>query len=423
MNATIPSGFETATEGAIRITKMDDAMEIFMSKRYQQALHQSTADWPVTAQTVSSLHGETHFARRRTENPLFRQQRLREWELLRLDPTLTDHLHAIATTQRREDGLVSGDLLRIVRRSNLAVTAALVGIDGVLDDRTLDRFTEWAIAFSPAAALWFKQGSTKEITEIALGAKELFRIEMFEPAWQRRRALAEDVRQGGTREDDLPDDLLMRLAVDMPDLEDELVLQEAVMFVIAATDTTTMGVATGLQHLLAWLEDHPDDREHVGDLQFLQAVAFEAVRLHPPAFALRKALEDDVLGSGIEVRAGDLIVIDTQAVNQDQEIFGADAAEFNPHREIPKGLRSYGVRPYGVGFGAGAHICIGRPMAVSQSSLSTEATPADAVGTVVRVLLRLLEAGATLDPDDPPVFRTGWLRERYDRFPVLFTRL
>jgi hypothetical protein len=62
-------------------------------------------------------------------------------------------------------------------------------------------------------------------------------------------------------------------------------------------------------------------------------------------------------------------------------------------------------------------------MAVSQSSLSTEATPADAVGTVVRVLLRLLEAGATLDPDDPPVFRTGWLRERYDRFPVLFTRL
>ena len=124
-----------------------------------------------------------------------------------------------------------------------------------------------------------------------------------------------------------------------------------------------------------------------------------------------------VLDSGRRIRAGQKVFIDIPAVNRDEAVFGTDAASFNPHREIRKG-----VQPYGFGFGGGAHKCIGRPLAVSHDRHGPGTTPADHIGAVVRIVQRIASVGYLIDDADPPALRAGWRQERYERFTITVGR-
>jgi cytochrome P450 len=133
---------------------------------------------------------------------------------------------------------------------------------------------------------------------------------------------------------------------------------------------------------------------------------------------LRAPLEDVRLSSGRLIRKGDYIALDLNAVNRREDVFGPDARSFNPYRNPVR----KGVHGYGESFGAGAHVCPGRLIAVGAASPAATRTSEDSrIGVMVRLLEELFRYDVTLDPDDPPVLREDTQADRYARFSVLLT--
>jgi hypothetical protein len=76
-------------------------------------------------------------------------------------------------------------------------------------------------------------------------------------------------------------------------------------------------------------------------------------------------------------------------------VFGEDSELFDPYRE------GQAVKPWGLTFGAGEHLCIGRPL-VTGVSARTDGIDDGTAGTLVVMLNALYESGMVLDPDNPP---------------------
>jgi cytochrome P450 len=398
-----------------RVTSFGEAAELLVSKKFHQCGHADEAEAPVTADSLISLHGGAHFSRRRIENPLFSREMLAHYESAVLLPALRERIDD-ARREHKGDGPVRADLLRLARGAMLQVTAALIGLDDVGNTVSVDELTGFAEAFAPAAALIYKDGSTEEAKAAALASLAKFRERLYEPAVAARRPLVESYGAGELPADELPRDLLTMLLAHLPDLPDDMLLREVTLFIVASTDTTTHGVATTLAHLFEWFDAHPEDRALSGDVMFLRDAAFEAIRLHPPPAVLREAAEDVALPSGRIFARGERVLVDLTAVNRDPIVFGPDADQFDPRRVLPPRMHRYAL-----GFGGGAHTCIGRGMATASGIASGESDD-DAVGTVVRVIRELLAAGVQLDPSDPPHLRPGWTQERFERFTVILPR-
>jgi hypothetical protein len=111
--------------------------------------------------------------------------------------------------------------------------------------------------------------------------------------------------------------------------------------------------------------------------------------------------------------AGVNFALDLNTVNRSTEVFGPDAAGFNPHRVPPKGVHGYGES-----FGAGPHVCPGRLIAVG-AAVAIDRPDESSVGVLVRLMDELFRYDISLDPDDPPTRRTDTMVDRYDRFTVL----
>ena len=162
-------------------------------------------------------------------------------------------------------------------------------------------------------------------------------------------------------EQGLGDDLLsMLLAAELPP---QAVRDQLVTFFLAGHETTS--------HALSWawwlLSRHPEveARLHAevdalpGDpdastaLPYTDAVAMEALRLFPPAYALpRVAVEDTTLGA-FDAPAGTQVVLWVWHAHRDPDVFDEPEA-FRPERFLEgKPPQSF------VPFGAGTRMCIG----------------------------------------------------------------
>ena len=112
------------------------------------------------------------------------------------------------------------------------------------------------------------------------------------------------------------------------------------------------------------------------------------------------------------------IALDLNAVNRSEEIFGPDAGSFDPYR-VPL-LK--GVHGYGESFGAGAHVCPGRLIAVGAASAAATRTADDStIGVMVRLLEELFRYDVQLDPDDPPVLPDDTQADGYARLSMLLS--
>ncbi|KAG5342649.1 hypothetical protein C0989_010617 [Termitomyces sp. Mn162] len=99
------------------------------------------------------------------------------------------------------------------------------------------------------------------------------------------------------------------------------------------------------------------------DLQWLDCVIMESLRLLPPVpLTLRETTKDDYV-DGILVPKGTLLTIPIRIVNTWKVIWGEDAEEFNPKRwvNLPKDYHPVFSM---LSFLAGPHACIGKTMAI-----------------------------------------------------------
>ena len=115
--------------------------------------------------------------------------------------------------------------------------------------------------------------------------------------------------------------------------------------------------------------------------------------------------------------AGDIVIVNLREANRNADIFGADAAAFNPDRDVAPGVSETGIT-----FGIGMHACLGKNLAAG--TLPTPGKPFDAdvhqYGTVAWLTHALLQAGINKDPDEPPELDQAIARETWLRYPVVF---
>jgi hypothetical protein len=170
-------------------------------------------------------------------------------------------------------------------------------------------------------------------------------------------------------------------------------------------------------HLHEWITEHPGDAARLTDSEFLRLAAVETLRLHQPApTLLRFAKRDVTLSTGRRFREGERIVLMFVPANREVDVFGQDAENFNPFREAPDQRR-----PWGLTFGSGSHICLGRTLVTGLSNRIDD--DAGTNGTMVTLLGALYGAGIALVPDDLPRKTAASYHDSYETFPVLLTRM
>jgi hypothetical protein len=129
---------------------------------------------------------------------------------------------------------------------------------------------------------------------------------------------------------------------------------------------------------------------------------------------LRRAMRGAQLGDGTAVDGLEDIACMLAPANTDSEVFGTNADSYDPRRAEGLSARE----AHGLSFGAGAHLCSGRPLAIGLPPGADDETPV--MGVVPRLMRELLNRGARIDPDQQPRFRTDTTALRYEAYPLVF---
>jgi cytochrome P450 len=306
----------------------------------------------------------------------------------------------------------------MVRSMLYRIAATTTGIDGVDTPERTERFRHFIERLGESATVEWSTRDHDEVIREGLAVRDEFVEEFLRPAQERRRALIARVQRGELAREELPTDLVTLLELHWDEQWDEaLVWRETCLFLVASTQTTSHALPHVIVHLTDWVREHPHDAAKVTDPEFLKAASFESLRLHQPApTLLRIAAREVTLASGRRIPAGERVALFFTPANREHAVFGADPGEFNLTRELPPGQR-----PWGLTFGSGVHVCIGRPLVTGLSPrIDAES---GTLGILVRILKAFYDAGVELDPDDPPERNAASHHDSYQRFPVIFRAL
>src|ERR1700693_6341188 len=137
------------------ITSFHEADEVLKSKHVAPGGHIGYPSEPFLGGSVLTLHGETHFERRRLESPLFRRELLAVYENSHLRPVLRARLNRLRTDDGRP---VRTDLLLLTRTVLQVIAAKVIGLDKVNDEDSVDRLRFYSEEFGAAmSAQWATQ--------------------------------------------------------------------------------------------------------------------------------------------------------------------------------------------------------------------------------------------------------------------------
>jgi cytochrome P450 len=386
---TTPVAEDPYFEGAVRLTSGQAVNEVLRSRHFTTAEHEECG--ALTGGTVIRLDGAVHLERRRMEAALFSRTALKQYEDQLLRPTIEHCLADLADQQRGPDGVVRADLMALSRQMMLTTSAAIIGLDGVDDPATARRLGGYRDNLMAGTSVERRLGDHEPILSRAIATKRKFAREFVTPSLQRRKTLVHAAQAGADNPaNDLPIDLLTLFILHRVDEDDpELVLRECILYMAASTNTTSMVITDTARELFAWLVVHPSDRDLLPRPAFLRQAIDEALRLHPPAEVLRRRARYSVtLQSGRQLAAGQLVAADLAQASRDADVFGPDSDCFNPRRQVPEGASRYGHS-----FGAGPHMCIGRPLVLPSAQSANEPTQ----GAIAQILGALFAAG--MEPD------------------------
>jgi len=142
----------------------------------------------------------------------------------------------------------------------------------------------------------------------------------------------------------------MEKEVDGIRLTDEEVLDICFLFIIAGLDTVT----DSLDCFFAYLAQEPDQRRLlVEDESAIPSAVEELLRWTTPVISFMRTATADTTVRGVEVAAGDPVLLVYASANRDEEVFGPDASELRIDRH---------PNPH-VSFGFGPHFCLGAALA------------------------------------------------------------
>ena len=399
----------------VQLVTFSECDEVLKSRKFAQGSHRESSVF--IGDSLIVLDGDAHFDRRRMESALFTRNALEYYESKTLAPHVQEVMGAAAARGRRAEEQVAADLVPIVRAMMARITATITGLDGVDTIEATERFITYVEQLNKGVTVEWSVENHDMVIARTMDARARLVADFYQPSLARRQELVERHRRGELAADELPIDLLTMLLLNWEDGWDaEFALRECTLFYVAATQTTTHAVPHVVAHLDAWVREHPDDAARLADPAFLKLAAYESLRLHVPVHALlRHATEDVELKSGRRIAAGTRVACCFSPANRDRSVFGEDAAEFNPYRVTEA------AKPWGLSFGGGPHMCIGRALVTGLSS-ATDGSDATA-GTIVRILAGLYRAGIRLDPDAPREYVATTHVDAYQRFPVLFSAL
>lgn len=401
---------DSAVPSRTVLTSHADVREAFRHRDLAQALYD--AGGVVMAGSLITLHGDEHKVRRRVENRLFRRGTFRHWEL-----TLVPGVIEQALAGPLAEG--SADLARLGRRTIMHLTALIAGIDPPVTDEGADALEHAAHVFSEGATVVHSTRPAEVVRAAVEQEMQQFAERFLEPSIRRRQVLLADVAAGRAAEEDLPRDVLLALLRHQDELQiDRDVLRREVAFYLQAGSHSTANLFTHAAHRVLTRLDDSEFAVHTADPVFLQRCVHEALRLHPASpVAWRRATAPVHLRSGRFIAEGGLVELDLTAANRDPDVWGPDAGEFRPDREVPEGLSAWAHS-----FGGGMHACIGMELDGGVPPRVERAADHEPVlGTVTLMLQALLVHGARPDPARPPVLDTSSQRQNYASYPVCFT--
>ncbi|MEM6999251.1 MAG: cytochrome P450 [Pseudomonadota bacterium] len=358
-----------------------------------------------------TLHGDEHRARRLTEMRVFRRDFFKHYE--------REVLPAIcAEVMAQVDTDASINLVDLNYQFMVYLAIAFAGIDRQQHTQAeLDTLVHLLRMFGVAATL----GQAKDQTGVEAAKLEVtaalqqFTDEFFNPSAVRREQLLQDGAE------DMPMDVLSVLLEDEPKLKlgRDMMMRETGFFFLASAHTSVHSMGHAVAHLLAWCEAHPEARAELqADPLLVQRFVHESFRLHPSSpVAKRVALADVTFLDGQRAQSGETVIINLRQANRDSTVFGADAGQFNPYRQLPRGLSETGVT-----FGIGMHACLGKFLAAGQLPVPGKTLDAEThqLGTVAYICHRLLTAGVQRDHNQEAHLDQTIERETWQTFPIAF---
>lgn len=384
---------------------------------------------PFNAGSLLSLNGSEHLARRRLYSPLFSNESLSYLYHHAARPVIVEALVKVHESSNAVSGPPSADLAQLVPSMLYRVSAVVAGVDGIESEEAIKDFMGVIDKYAKGISLEFFE-DPDSFLDIALAGKAELGERFLEPSVARRREMVKAYHAGRLEKSELERDLITLwllndealLNGESPEAADDLLVEFA-LFLYTASRTTQRLLPHVIQGIADWLVEHPEDADKTTDSAFLRGAIAETLRFHGLPAMLRRATVDVTLPSGATLSADELVALDYVDANRDPKVFGDDASDWNPHR-IERGIKGH---PWGMSFGGGAHMCIGRRLVTGGDwRKGTTASDRDIDGTVVAIVRALFEAGVRPDTEGESVSHGEAQLSQFDEYvvyPVVFDRL
>lgn len=393
-----------------RVTRYAAALEVYRHKELRQALYDDGD--VVMGDVLVNLHGDAHRARRRLENRLFRRPALLHYEQ-ELFPAIME------STLRPHVDAGHADLVTVSHQLMMNLAALTAGVDRPEGTPAeTERLYAYLRTFIEGATLGHHTGDRAAKRAEVADALVRFDDEFLAPAIDRRMALlaAGAGDEGGP---ELPPDVLSVLLANEDDLHlpRVTVRREVAFYLLAGAHTSATACTRVTHNILRWIDQHADQADRATtDREFVQRSTEETIRLEPSSpTGARWALVDITLDDGTVIQEGDRVVIDLMAVNRDPDVWGAEAATFDPDRDVPSG-----VAPSGLSFGHGMHHCIGSDLAAGAALRPGQADDQRLWGLVPVAVQWLFDHGCRAHPTEAPEPDESTSRPYFGRYPVVF---
>lgn len=369
------------------------------------------------AGVLSTLHGSPHKDRRRLENPLFRRSALVEYEH-DLFPLAIDEI-------AERDAKGDLDLLDLAGSMAVVLATRRAGIDHDGSRGQLSELFWHGVSLAQGASLADAVVDRERIRRETEQTLQQLEDRYVGPSRRRREALL-DAAEAGEDAEPPPHDLLTVALQARRDgrleLDDPLLAREAGLYLHGGSHTSAQTTCNAFEFLLGY--DGVDRtallREAGSSLLVAQQIVHETLRLVPMTPRIKRRVVSDAVVGGTPVTAGETVVLDIRTGNRDPEYYGNDADVFDPQRTVAEGAALWGLS-----FGAGAHICIGRSVAgglpLQGGEADDDIQESHLYGQVARMVRVIAARGVERHPHVGPERDARTTRDsRWRTFPVRF---